>query len=803
MLNRFVSLVAFVCLAVAAFGQPCNTPGASCLFQQPGTNQNSGGFVVVPAGSSALNVLASPTGPIGLSYVIAKPDGSKFYLVSPSQIQSIDGAFSAAPQLISGLSGLPTAAAITPDGKTLVVGTQDSFGNGFLFLVDTSTNLIVGNGTGLSLPGAPNVQPGNATPFCPACFIAISQDSKTAYVLMNSGIGGRAAAVNLNTRAVTGQLTLIGSGGNSITLSPGGLLYVGAQNVIFEIDPSTFTFTTNSPIQVNGSPFRLHFTSDGTAAYMANLTPQSGGRSLIKMTLAGYSFNYWPANFQQNATPFDDMIVAGNNRVFAFQAANGLLADMDLTSFTPNVPSFAVGPGNNPLVVAGVAISNEVPAAQSLFMLVANGNQINLDKVNLATNQLSAQNLVANNIPVLQVVTVPPQTGPATFVTRAGSTNQLLPNGGAAAPLVGQVYDKNGLPVFNAPVTFTTDPTNGAVITNASTVTNANGWFSANVSVPNTCGTYNITATVGTAAVATATQIFSVTVPGNCTTTGNPQGGGNQVIVISGDGQIAIPLSVNPLPSGSGQTTAPLVVQVNDANGNPLPNIGVTFATNNPAAGGLTPVNAITDSHGQASTQFTAIQLPIFAPYLVNTITATAAGIPGNATFTVISLPPGVAAGQGVPQFNLITPSSDTNGTIMAPEGSPVPNAIVIQILATAGLFDPNFCQQNPNCQAIPGVGLYLYAPNSQGQPDPTQTTPATCVGSSKSDATGTAHCTLVAACKTGNFQLGVALGNSILTTNLSFNLHVVGGVASQLTFSPVTTKAGWLVKPSPGSRHR
>lgn len=165
MLNRFVSLVAFVCLAVAAFGQPCNTPGASCLFQQPGTNQNSGGFVVVPAGSSALNVLASPTGPIGLSYVIAKPDGSKFYLVSPSQIQSIDGAFSAAPQLISGISGLPTAAAITPDGKTLVVGTQDSFGNGFLFLVDTYTNLIVGNGTGLSLPGAPNVQPGNATPF--------------------------------------------------------------------------------------------------------------------------------------------------------------------------------------------------------------------------------------------------------------------------------------------------------------------------------------------------------------------------------------------------------------------------------------------------------------------------------------------------------------------------------------------------------------------------------------------------------------------------------------------------------------
>ena len=87
-----------------------------------------------------------------------KPDGTKFYLVGPNQIQSVDSAFSTAPRIINGLAGPPTAATITPDGKTLLVGAADSNGNGFLYLVDTSSDLVTGNG-GIPLPSAPTFGP--------------------------------------------------------------------------------------------------------------------------------------------------------------------------------------------------------------------------------------------------------------------------------------------------------------------------------------------------------------------------------------------------------------------------------------------------------------------------------------------------------------------------------------------------------------------------------------------------------------------------------------------------------------------
>jgi hypothetical protein len=256
-MNRYFSFAVILYLAVstAAFGQ-------SYLLQTPGSASQSGAFTVYVDSANPLNPVASPTGPAGVGYVIAKPAGQGFYLVGSSSIQSIDPAFATAPHAIAGLVGPPTAAAITPDGNSLLIGATDVNGNSFLYVVSTTSDVIVGSP--IPLPSLPTFQPGSGiTNFCPQCFIAVSRDSTTAWVLTNSGVGSRVTAINLKTQKQTGQLTSLFGGGTSITLAPLGLLYVSGGNAIYEINPATLTQTAASPIQLFFSPYQLHFTPDG------------------------------------------------------------------------------------------------------------------------------------------------------------------------------------------------------------------------------------------------------------------------------------------------------------------------------------------------------------------------------------------------------------------------------------------------------------------------------------------------------------------------------------------------------------
>src|SRR3984957_5222409 len=317
MLNRIFSLVMFVYLAAisVAYGQgTTNNPGLSYLLELPQTLSN-GTFIGFLDTANPLNPAFTTTGPVGLTRVIPKPDGSKFYLVGPGTVQSIDGAFATAPQIINGLSGTPQAVSMTPDGQTLLVGTKDQFGNSSIFFVNTNTNQVVGNP--VALPSTPNFVANQTSVFCPQCFIAISQDSQTAWVLTNSGIGARVTAINIASKQQSGQLVLQFGGATSITLSPMGLLYVTAVNAIYEFNPATLTLTPTGSIQTFFTPYQLHFTPDGTAAYCVNLVPTQGG-SLLKFTVATHGIITWPA-FQAGATAptFQDVIVAGNSRIFA------------------------------------------------------------------------------------------------------------------------------------------------------------------------------------------------------------------------------------------------------------------------------------------------------------------------------------------------------------------------------------------------------------------------------------------------------------------------------------------------------
>jgi hypothetical protein len=92
MFHRKLFLAACLCLAASlpAFGQ-----GAGYLFQL--TETAAGNFYPYVETANPLNpVVGSAIGPAGVAQVIAKPDGSKFYLLSTSgagSVQSVDATF--------------------------------------------------------------------------------------------------------------------------------------------------------------------------------------------------------------------------------------------------------------------------------------------------------------------------------------------------------------------------------------------------------------------------------------------------------------------------------------------------------------------------------------------------------------------------------------------------------------------------------------------------------------------------------------------------------------------------------------
>jgi len=146
MFNRNFLLAAVVSIAasLAAFAQG---PGTGYIFQVPGASSSSAQLAGYIETANPLTAAINTSGPAGVFKIIAKPDGSKFYLLGSSganALQSVDSTFTNFKS-INGIGTAPTAAALTPDGKFLLVG-ADAF-----YIIDTSTDAIVG-GAGIPLP---------------------------------------------------------------------------------------------------------------------------------------------------------------------------------------------------------------------------------------------------------------------------------------------------------------------------------------------------------------------------------------------------------------------------------------------------------------------------------------------------------------------------------------------------------------------------------------------------------------------------------------------------------------------------
>src|SRR6516225_7064624 len=124
MLNRNVSLA--VCLSLAAwsaFGQA--TSGARYVVELTpnSTGTRFQGFSAdANSQNPVIDSIANPAPLPGVTQMIAKPDGSKFYVLAPTGLQSISPAFSNTSfKPVNGLSGTFNTMAISPDGKYLSV----------------------------------------------------------------------------------------------------------------------------------------------------------------------------------------------------------------------------------------------------------------------------------------------------------------------------------------------------------------------------------------------------------------------------------------------------------------------------------------------------------------------------------------------------------------------------------------------------------------------------------------------------------------------------------------------------------
>ncbi len=711
MLTRFVStaklcLVAALFLAVgfSAYAQP-----TGYLFQLPGANVPGSRFFAFIGDANPFTPLVDKNGPLSATQVIGKPDGTKFYFIGSGSggVQSIDNTFSTF-RSVNGITGTATTATMTPDGKYLLVGGSD------LFIVDTSNDQVLANTANLT---------GTVVS------IAVSRNSKTAYVLSNSAFGSSVYAVNLSTRA---RDTTVGAasspgvypvpfgGATSIALSPLGMLYVAEVNRLYEVDSTTLTQTANGEIDIVATPGPLHFTPDGTTIYFVNSTPETGGQSILKLTISGHNLSTWPPF---NGTPpphFDDVYVASKDRIFAFSSQTTTLWDITPSPLSGVVSQLsAVAPVQN---ILAVALSNELPSAKFLYLLIANGNQTNIARIDLASNTVSIQGQDILNSGVFQYVGVPPQSGATGFLTY--NSLQVVKPGATPLPLIAIVLDAGGHPVNNATATFSTDAGNGVTINTPTQPTNGDGYAQTTVTLPPTPGTYTITLTVGGASIP-----FTITIPGagcgsNCT-------GFQQVTAIHGDGQMVL---FGGSTSLGGQS---LVIRVTDANGKALKNVPVAFAIT-AGAGNLVNTSAGTDDNGLAQTDFSATAQP-FGGASFQTMTINASCDQGSVDFTVlVYLTPQNPDQRGTaqPEVHIIVPTPDSGNIITAAQGQALTDAVVADIFSA-------YLQQSP----IPGVGIRV-----ADAKDTTQDGPATCQPGGKSDQTGRARCTLVAACQTGTY---------------------------------------------------
>ena len=229
---------------------------------------------------------------------------------------------------------------------------------------------------------------------------------------------------------------------------------------------------------------------------------------------------------------------------------------------------------------------------------------------------------------------------------------QSAPIGSALPqPLVVEVADAFGNPIPDVQVSWTAD--GGGSVSAPTSTTGADGRTSVERTLGPAAGTQRTLASVDGLAGSPVTFVHTATA-------GAAQG----VSIVAGDDQTG-PVSTE-LP-------VDLVVQVRDAENNPVPDVAVTWVIGT-GGGSVTPATSNTDPSGQATATWTLGATP--GP---NTVSAVVSGI-GVAEFSA------TAAAGAAARLSVVTQPSST-----ATSGAPLEQQPVVRLLDTQG---------NPTSQA-------------------------------------------------------------------------------------------------------
>jgi uncharacterized protein (TIGR03437 family) len=728
--NALASCV--ICLFLCASG--LRAQAQEDVFAVPGAN-SIGTSVLAFSANPLDNITGFSTG-AGTFLILAKPDGSKFYAIANSgsaTVTEIPNTF-ASSQTIGNLGTQATAAAMSEDGKRLAVAA------GLLHIFETTGDTDI-------LPNGISIGSG-ITVFD----VAASLDGSTFYVLGSTNTSANSvqsvlAAVNASTGQISASLPITGPT-EAVSVGPNGLVYISAPNQILELNPTTLATTTANAIVVNGKPGKLVFTIDGLYALAINETISTGSL-VLQIGLSSHAVLNTLLSSGFNA-PLTQLEALNSSTILAYSSQNQSLYQIGISSNGGlSINAFAL-PGIQTSTVQGFALSNEVPAGtrsdpESLFVAV-NGT---IYREDLPTSTVTGQfplSITTGGLSFAGAAT----TGTLVTTLLQYGSNQTLALGGTSLPLVVRVLDNNGNALSGITVTWAAS-SSSASLSPVRSVTGTDGYALTYLTAPPVAGPLTVTATAGTQ---TASFPMVVSSGGG----GGPTTGG--ISIIAGQGQIVFENN-NTGIAGFG---SPLIVQVNDVNGKPVPGATVTFAVTT-GPGSVTALGSqpgtvansivvVTGANGQATADYLSSTIGNNGQaYASTTITASAQGA-GSVNFYMTTVPNGSAA-----QIIMETPSP--GATLTGPAGSTITGGLVIQVVSSAGV-------------AIPNVGVVIGGGSGGNAPNASCNNPTG--NGLLTNANGLATCDIVL---TGVVGTGTFYGNVGYFQNTpNFNIRITAGAA-------------------------
>ncbi len=690
-IERSFLTLAFVLLALASV-----LPAGTIYLLPTGTASQT----VTSYSQEPFLSLSSFDIPANTASVYFNASAAKLYAVG----KSAEGAIvvqtpgSATPLRTINLSVGPSSSTMTPDGRYLAVLAA------VLRVYDTNNDSEYGPATGFGF----NV---GASP------TMILSDLSSSRILVMSSAEKSIRAVDLATKTVSSSPLVLGAEPQTMAVGPNGLLYVSAQNRLYEIEPRTLTL--RGEIALSGTPGRLSFTPDGTKALAVDTTPINSGYILYCLDLTNRTIlGAYP--YARTIT-LDQVVVTSNDRAYGLSLA---LGNVYRIGFSPLVVENAnISELGTTGKIVALTQSNEAPFAKNLYFM----DSTSLYVIDLINNRRTNTSALSN--PASEILSREVTTGQVSSFLLTGNNQSVVP-GGVSAPVV--VRAMNGdKPVFDAPVEFTTG-TAGASILSATSRTDMDGYAVAYVSVPNENGTVAVHVRTTAGNQVSADFTLNVGTSGGGGTTPSTGAG---VKAVSGDGQVVFEVR---------QTDFPLRVKVTDDNGNPVADEQVTWAITN-GTGYLSDFTSTTDQYGIAQSFFIGGSVTTGLSFVQSTVTATAKQ--GSASFvatTVLAISSGGGT-TALPTLTLQTPDPGV-GKISGKLGAVLKGAVAVRASIASG---PQIGYPVPN------VGLFL----TSDQDPTTGPVPACVGGTALSDSNGLATCDVIISGHQGTANFSAKMG--------------------------------------------